>query len=486
MPSPRTTILASTLAVVPIVAFGPTTVAASSAPTIVGAPSSYAPIGPLRLADTRAPACGCAPVDAGTIRVQIAGRDGIAAGITAAAVTVTATRTAGTGFVTVYPAGHGAAGDVDPQPRRRERHRQLWHRAGRRGRRARRLRERPDRPHRRRDRHVRRGADRDRPAASCRSPRRGCSTHALRAERRSHRAAGSPSRCHPASPADASAVAVNVTSVGAPVAGFFSAFPAALDGSNASFMNPDGSGNPRAAQVIVPVSPGGFTIATTSGGHVIADLVGWFTGPSAPASNVGLFVPTAPTRSLDTRRDQPRVWRGGTRELGLQIPATAAIVTNVTLTRTDEAGFVTAYPAGTDLPTTSSVNATTRDDSVPNLAITRTSRARHGVLLRPRHRPDRRRHRLLHRHAGRLAAARPLERPATVAGADRRRLDPRRRAVHPRRSGRDARVRPGPRRRTVPPARLPVVPQQHHLPGPEHGLRGDHVDPGMGRRGRRS
>ena len=96
--------------------------------------------------------------------------------------------------------------------------------------------------------------------------------------------------------ADATAVAVNVTSVGAPIAGFFSAFPAGLDGSNASFMNPDGSGDPRAAQVIVPVSSGGFTIATTSGGHVIADLVGWFTGPSAPSSNDGLFVPTAPTR----------------------------------------------------------------------------------------------------------------------------------------------------------------------------------------------
>jgi hypothetical protein len=106
---------------------------------------------------------------------------------------------------------------------------------------------------------------------------------------------------------------------------------------------------------------------------VIVDLVGWFTGPTAPPSSGGLFVPTAPTRILDTRRDQPRVWRGGTRELGLAVPGAAAIVTNVTITRSDAAGFVTAYPAGTDLPTTSSVNATTRDDSVPNLAITRVA-----------------------------------------------------------------------------------------------------------------
>ena len=172
---------------------------------------------------------------------------------------------------------------------------------------------------------------------------------------------------------DATAVAVNVTSVGASIAGFFSAFPAGLDGSNASFMNPDGSGRPRAAQVIVPVSPSGFTIATTSGGQVIADLVGWFTGPSAVSSSDGLFVPTAPTRLLDTRHDQPRVWRDRTRELELATPDAGAIVTNVTLTRTDDAGFVTAYPAGTDLPTTSTANATTRDDSVPNLAITRVA-----------------------------------------------------------------------------------------------------------------
>jgi hypothetical protein len=173
--------------------------------------------------------------------------------------------------------------------------------------------------------------------------------------------------------AQATAVAINVTSVEAPIGGFFSAFPAGLSDSNASFMNPDGSGDPRAAQIIVPASSEGFTIATTSGGHVIVDLVGWFTGPNAQSSSDGLFVPTAPTRVLDTRHDLPRIWRGGTRELGLATAGASAIVTNVTLTRSDAAGFVTAYPAGTDLPTTSTVNATTRDDSVPNLAITRVA-----------------------------------------------------------------------------------------------------------------
>ncbi len=96
---------ALTVAVVPIAATAPTHVAASSAPPVVGAPSRFAPVGPLRLADTREAVCGCTPVDPATIRVQIAGRDGIASGITAAAVTITAAAPTGTGFVTVYPAG---------------------------------------------------------------------------------------------------------------------------------------------------------------------------------------------------------------------------------------------------------------------------------------------------------------------------------------------------------------------------------------------
>ena len=94
-----------TVALVPIAATPSSNVSATSAPPIVGTPSRFAPVGPLRLADTREAVCGCTPVDAATIRVQIAGRAGIATGITAAAVTITAAGPTGTGFVTVYPAG---------------------------------------------------------------------------------------------------------------------------------------------------------------------------------------------------------------------------------------------------------------------------------------------------------------------------------------------------------------------------------------------
>ena len=169
--------------------------------------------------------------------------------------------------------------------------------------------------------------------------------------------------------ADATAIAINVTTVGGLRTGFLSVRPAGPESTTTSFMNPDGSGRARAASVIVPVSPAGFVITTTAGGHVIVDLVGWFTGPSASDSSNGLFVPTAPTRLVDSRANAPRLWPDGTRELDVDFDA-AAIATNVTLDRTDASGFVTAYPAGTPLPIASTINAFGVNDTVANFAIT--------------------------------------------------------------------------------------------------------------------
>ena len=169
--------------------------------------------------------------------------------------------------------------------------------------------------------------------------------------------------------ADATAIAINVTTVGGRRTGFLSAQPVGPESTMTSFMNPDGTGRARAASVIVPVSASGFVLTTTAGGHVIVDVVGWFTGPSASESANGLFVVTAPTRLVDSRDDAPRLWPNGTRELAIDLDA-AAIATNVTIDRTDDSGFVTAYPAGTPLPTASTINAFGVNDTVANFAIT--------------------------------------------------------------------------------------------------------------------
>ena len=176
--------------------------------------------------------------------------------------------------------------------------------------------------------------------------------------------------------ADAIGLVLNVTSVEATEDGFLNISPTNGAVTATSFMNPDGSGDPLAAFVIAPLTADGLTIRATTGGHVIVDLIGWFTGPSATSSSDGLFVPTTPTRRLDTRDDPRNVGPVGAIEVAassLAPAGAAAVATNVTLDRTNDAGFVTAYPAGTPLPDVSAVNATRPGDTIANAAITRLS-----------------------------------------------------------------------------------------------------------------
>jgi hypothetical protein len=76
---------------------------------------------------------------------------------------------------------------------------------------------------------------------------------------------------------------------------------------------------------------------------------------------------------LDTRATRPRAWPGGTVELASSFPGAAALVTNVTVTQADRAGFVTAYPAGAARPDTSTLNPVKFDHTLANLAITTLS-----------------------------------------------------------------------------------------------------------------
>ena len=54
------------------------------------ATSRFEAVAPIRLADTRRATCGCTRIDEHTIRVVVAGRDGVAGNISSAALTVTA------------------------------------------------------------------------------------------------------------------------------------------------------------------------------------------------------------------------------------------------------------------------------------------------------------------------------------------------------------------------------------------------------------
>ena len=336
--------------------------------------NAFVAVGPRRLADTRFAVCGCQRVDEFTIRVTIAGRFGIPDAMTAAAITVTATNVTADGSVTAYPAGTpvpptsivnprpgtdlansaivsvGDEGAIDVQstvpidvgvelivditgvfvPADRSR-------AGR-----------------FQTVESTRILDSRTPTAPATGVAPGTS---IRLPLPSGVAT------------DATAIAINVTTIGGQQPGFLSVRPVGMASTVTSFMSTDGSGRPLASSVIAPVSSNGFVITTTAGGHVIVDLVGWFTGPSAVDNAQGLFVAGAPSRLVDSRRDGSRVWPNGTLEVAVGLAA-SAIASNVTIDRADGHGFVTAYPAGTTLPIASTVNASDVNDTIANFAIT--------------------------------------------------------------------------------------------------------------------
>ena len=116
-------------------------------------------------------------------------------------------------------------------------------------------------------------------------------------------------------PADAVALAVNLTLTSTTGFDFVTVYAAGSVTPGTSVLNSDATGQTRAAGAIVPVSSSGMTLAVAFGSHVIVDVVGYFTGPSAATSGAGLFVPATPIRVLDTRTEGPRLYDRGAREI---------------------------------------------------------------------------------------------------------------------------------------------------------------------------
>ncbi len=352
--------------------------AAPSAPGApLGAPLSvYQPVGPIRLADTRQAACGCSRHDDGsTITVEISGRDGIPARAIAAALTITITDAAAGGYATVWPSGTprrttsavnweagqtvanstivpiGADGAVDV------------------------------------DVSANAGVIVD--ISGVFVPTAGDATAGRFIALPPERLVDTRGGVAPAAPMirvalpptvadDATAVVATVTATDASRPGYLSARPAGSPhGGNAqtSILNIDAAGQTRAATIVAPVSPAGFVVEASMATHVIVDIVGWFTGPSAPRTDEGAFVALAPTRLVDTRHGGPLL-AGGTRELAItDLPSpAAAVVTNLTVTQTAAPGFLTAHAARTPRPATSTANWST-GATVANLAITQLSTA---------------------------------------------------------------------------------------------------------------
>jgi hypothetical protein len=185
-------------------------------------------------------------------------------------------------------------------------------------------------------------------------------------------------------PAEATAVAVNVTSTDSTSQFYVQALPT-LGGSIAAFstINIATPGQIRPNFAVVPLGQGSISIFIPTGGNIIVDAMGYFT-PS-PATEGGRFIPINPTRALDTRPAEsgpvPSGWIAHKPAIGetvrvdlpagIDVPATgvSALVVNVTATEAGGAGFLQALPTGSAPGQTSTVNYTTGETAATHAIV---------------------------------------------------------------------------------------------------------------------
>ncbi|MEJ8643397.1 PKD domain-containing protein [Streptomyces sp. MS1.HAVA.3] len=153
-------------------------------------------------------------------------------------------------------------------------------------------------------------------------------------------------------PADATAVAVNLTSTGATANTHVIAYPDPAKRPTTSNLNPE-PGKDKSNQAILPVGPDGTVTLYNNAGstHLIVDAVGYY-GKDGKA----LFTPVVPKRLADTRTTGKVAPGGTTTVTGLPAGAVGAVL-NLTATETTAPGFLTAYGFGSARPDASSLSA---------------------------------------------------------------------------------------------------------------------------------
>ncbi len=165
-------------------------------------------------------------------------------------------------------------------------------------------------------------------------------------------------------PLNIPAVALNITVTEASAAGYVTVYPCGEEPPLASNINV-GPGATVANEVVSKIgTAGSVCIFTQSPLQVIADVVGYLSGPTT-------YAPLVPARLLETRAGASTIDGlfngGGTRPTGtittLQVSnrggvpagATAAVL-NITATDATAEGFVTVYPCGIATPLASNLN----------------------------------------------------------------------------------------------------------------------------------
>ncbi len=162
-------------------------------------------------------------------------------------------------------------------------------------------------------------------------------------------------------PADAEAVALNVTAVDAPGRGLVTVYPCGSPRPGSSNLNPRPF-EPTANSVVVQVdATRRVCMYTYTSLHLVVDATGWF-GRFGDPYHAMVGRRLLDTRTTDLRPDGGRGPLTARTELRIPIvgavapEGATAVSINVTTTDAVAPGFVTAYPCGGGRPDTSTVN----------------------------------------------------------------------------------------------------------------------------------
>lgn len=176
-------------------------------------------------------------------------------------------------------------------------------------------------------------------------------------------------------PADASAIALNVTAVDSALRGYITVYPCGSPRPDASNVNPRTRGATANSALVQLDATRKVCLFTLTRLHLVVDATGWFGRFGAPYHAIGS------TRLLDTRTAlRPDAGPGvlpGQTELRLPMHTGAlsdgdeaeAVAVNVTVTGAAQEGYVTVYPCGTVRPPTSTVNFVPNDDRANHAVV---------------------------------------------------------------------------------------------------------------------
>lgn len=170
-------------------------------------------------------------------------------------------------------------------------------------------------------------------------------------------------------PADATAVVLNVASVGSRGDGYVAVVPHGKPATTSTVNHLPGTD--VANRATVALAQGKLDVhAAGATGDVVVDVVGWY-----GRSGTSLFTPVQPVRVTDTRKDGGPLGPGETRRLfvaGLAALPEGARAVTATVTafgQTADSTYLTAWPGSRTMPATSDLN-TGRGRDQANMVLT--------------------------------------------------------------------------------------------------------------------